>query len=150
MSAEPLPSRYPNLPGFDKRNRELVYAMIDAGWTGRITSKRHFMGKAPDGKTQITVPSKDGNNRGFANAHAQFMRWVKEHVTPEINEVWDAALETDDPILKDILNKIRMLVGQPDQSEEIEALKAENLELANQIVRLKEERATLRDLLTEE
>lgn len=94
---------YPPLPGFDKRNRALVYAMWDAGWTGRRTSKGHWLALAPDGTTKITVPSKDGNNRGFANAHAQFMRWVKAHATPEIQEVWDAALETDDPLLKDVL-----------------------------------------------
>lgn len=103
VSAQAAESRYPALPGFHKRNRELVYAMIDAGWTGRITSKQHFLAKAPDGKTTITVPSKDGNNRGIANAHAQFMRWVKEHVTPEIKQLWDTAVETDDPLVKDVL-----------------------------------------------
>ena len=102
MTAQPLLG-YPDLPGFDKENRELIYAMCDAGWTGRITSKRHWLGKAPDGKTTITVPSKNGNNRGLKNSHATFLRWVKQHSTPEIQKVWDAAIESDDPLIKDVL-----------------------------------------------
>jgi hypothetical protein len=51
---------------------------------------------------------------------------------------------------KDILNRIRVLVGQPDQSEEIAALQGKNTELANEVARLKQEKAALRDLLTEE
>lgn len=94
---------YPDLAGFDKENRELIYAMCDAGWTGRITSKRHWLGKAPDGKTTITVPSKNGNNRGLKNAHATFMRWVKAHVSPELKELWDKAAEETDPLVKDTL-----------------------------------------------
>jgi hypothetical protein len=77
MSTPQIDQYLPSLPGWDKENRSLVYAMIEAGWTGRITSKGHWFGKAPDGKTKITVPSKNGNNRGLANAEAQFMRWLK-------------------------------------------------------------------------
>ena len=50
----------------------------------------------------------------------------------------------------ELLTVIRALVGQPDQSDEINALREENMNLANEIVRLKDERAALRDLLTEE
>jgi hypothetical protein len=103
MTAAEQYSRYPALPGFDKENRELVFAMTDAGWTGRTTTKGHYLAKAPDGTTTITVPAKNGNNRGLKNAHAQFMRWVKEHVTPEIKELWDKAVAEDDPLVKDVL-----------------------------------------------
>jgi hypothetical protein len=103
MTAAERYSRYPALPGFDKENRELVFAMTDAGWTGRTTTKGHYLAKAPDGTTTITVPAKNGNNRGLKNAHAQFMRWVKEHVTPEIKELWDKAVAEDDPLVKDVL-----------------------------------------------
>jgi hypothetical protein len=48
-----------------------------------------------------------------------------------------------------MLDKIRLIVGQPDQSDEIAALTKENIDLANEVTRLKEERAALRDLLTE-
>jgi hypothetical protein len=78
MTAPQIDTRLPALPGFDKECRSLVYAMIEAGWTGRITSKRHWFGKSPDGKATITVPSKYGNNRGLANAEAQFTRWIRE------------------------------------------------------------------------
>lgn len=94
---------YPDLPGFAKENRELVYAMADAGWTGRMTSKGHFLAKAPDGKTQVTVPAKNGNNRGLKNSHAQFMRWMREQLSPELVALWDKAKEEDDPEIKDIL-----------------------------------------------
>lgn len=93
MSAQPNESRYPALPGFAKENRTLVYAMVDAGWTGRMTSKGHFLAKAPDGKKQITVPAKNGNNRGLANAKAAFTRWLKDTLPPEVQEVDRAAAE---------------------------------------------------------
>lgn len=94
---------YPDLPGFDKENRELIYAMCDAGWNGRITSKNHWLGKAPDGKTTITVPSKQGNNRGLKNAHATFMRWVRAQMSPELVELWDKAKDEDDPMVRDTI-----------------------------------------------
>lgn len=104
MTAQALMnSKYPTLPGFDKRNRELVYAMCDAGWTGRITGNGHWLAKAPDAATKITVPSKDNAGRGLKNAHAMFMRWMKDHATPEMQQVWDAAVEEDDPLIKDII-----------------------------------------------
>jgi hypothetical protein len=80
MTADPISSNLPTLPGFDKECKALIYAMVEAGWTGRITSKRHWFGKAPDSKTTITVPSKMGQNRGLANAEAQFMRWLKNQM----------------------------------------------------------------------
>lgn len=94
---------YPDLPGFDKENRELVYAMCDAGWTGRVTKKNHWLGRAPDSTTTITVPSKNGNNRGLKNAHATFMRWMRAQLSPELVELWDKAKEETDPELKDII-----------------------------------------------
>jgi hypothetical protein len=94
---------YPDLPGFAKENRELVYAMADAGWTGRMTSKGHFLAKAPDGKTTITVPAKNGSNRGLKNSHATFMRWMREQLSPELTALWDKAKQEDDPEIKDIL-----------------------------------------------
>lgn len=94
---------YPDLPGFDKENRELVYAMCDAGWTGRITSKNHWLGKAPDGKTTITVPSKQGNNRGLKNAHATYMRWLRNALSPELDEMWQKAKDEEDPLIKEVM-----------------------------------------------
>ena len=104
VAALPLGLRgYPDLPGFDKENRELVYAMHDAGWTGRRTSKGHFLAKAPDGKAQITVQAKNGNNRGLKNARSTFLRWVRDHMTPEENDLFDKAREETDPLVKDVL-----------------------------------------------
>jgi hypothetical protein len=48
---------------------------------------------------------------------------------------------------KQILDKVRMLVGQPDQTEEIDALKAEIAILEHEITRLRDERTALRELL---
>lgn len=102
-AAELSGSMYPDLPGFAKENRELVNAMCEYGWKGRITSKGHWMAKAPDGKTQITVPAKNGNNRGLKNAHATFMRWVKAQMPPEVAEAWEAAKTEPDPIIADVM-----------------------------------------------
>jgi hypothetical protein len=96
---------YPDLPGFDKHNRELIYAMCDAGWTGRRTSKGHWLGKAPDGHSTITVPSKQSNNRGLKNAQATFMRWVREHMPVEEQELFDKAKAETDPLIKDTLTE---------------------------------------------
>jgi hypothetical protein len=103
MTAAETFTRYPDLPGFAKENRELVYAMVEAGWTGRITSKGHWLGKAPDGKATITVPAKNGNNRGLKNAHATFMRWLREHVPAEERRIWDAAKESGNPLVQDVI-----------------------------------------------
>ena len=94
---------YPTLGGFDKRNRELVYAMCDAGWTGRRTSKGHWLAMAPDKTTKITVPAKDTAGRGLKNAQAQFMRWMREHMTDEERDLFDKAKAEDDPLVKDVL-----------------------------------------------
>jgi hypothetical protein len=96
-------SIYPQLPGFDKDNKSLVYAMCEAGWKGRMTSKGHWLAKAPDGKTQITVPAKNGNNRGLKNANASFMRWLREHLPEEERAIWDAAKDETDPMVQDII-----------------------------------------------
>jgi hypothetical protein len=77
--------------------------MCDAGWTGRRTSKGHWLGKAPDGTTTLTIPAKNGNNRGLANATAQFMRWLREHMSDEERDLFDKAKEEDNPIVKDVL-----------------------------------------------
>jgi hypothetical protein len=106
MSNAQIDSYLPSLPGWDKENRSLVYAMIEAGWTGRITSKGHWFAKAPDGTTKITVPSKNGNNRGLANAEAQFMRWLKAQMgtlpdgTPIIQTV-----RTGNPVVDGIVRE---------------------------------------------
>lgn len=104
MTAQPLIERtYPDLPGFDKENRSLIFAMVEAGWRGRITSKGHWMGRAPDGKQQITVPSKQGNNRGLKNASAQFAKWLRAQMPPEEQALYDTALTEQDPMIKDVI-----------------------------------------------
>lgn len=103
MSASPIGSIYPDLPGFAKENRELVNAMCEYGWTGRVTSKGHWLGKAPDGTTTLTVPAKNGNNRGLKNAHAVFMRWVKAQMPDDVRDAWDIAKQDPDPIIADVM-----------------------------------------------
>lgn len=103
MTAALAEARFPDLRGFDKENRELVYAMIDSGWTGRITSKNHWLGRSPDGKATVTVPSKNGNNRGLKNATAQFMKWVRDNATPEERDLYAAADGATDPVVREVI-----------------------------------------------
>lgn len=108
MTAQQIEQRLPLPPlaGFDKECRSLVYAMLEAGWTGRITSKRHWFGKSPDGKATITVPSKYGQNRGLANAEAQFMRWIKEQTgtLPDGTPIIEAR-NTGNPVVDGIIRE---------------------------------------------
>lgn len=89
--------------GFDDKAMDLVRLLVDYGWTGRVTSKGHWLGKAPDGKTTITVPSKmDNASRAEANAKAVFKKWVKD-TYPDVAEALDRVEDEDDPIVQDIL-----------------------------------------------
>jgi hypothetical protein len=91
------------LPGFDSKAHGLIELLTDYNWTGRVTSKGHWLGKAPDGKTTITVPSKmDNPSRAERNAKASFKKWVRD-TFPEVAAKLDAAGDEDDPILRDIL-----------------------------------------------
>ena len=91
------------LPGFDAKANGLIELLTDYDWTGRVTSKGHWLGKAPDGKTTITVPSKmDNPSRAEANAKATFKRWVRD-AFPDIATALDAAGDEDDPILHEVI-----------------------------------------------
>lgn len=127
MSTAEIPmSLYPDLPGFAKENKNLVFAMVEAGWRGRITSKGHWLGRAPDGKAQITVPAKNGNNRGLKNASASFLRWLRANAPEEERAVWDAA-KTADPISQD-------LIADGLVRKQTQRLVAENMERAHKEV----------------
>ncbi len=105
MTAQQIEQHLPALPGFDKECKALIYAMVEARWTGRVTSKRHWFGKSPDGKTTITVPSKMGMNRGLKNAKAQFMRWVREQAQfPDGTPVMEIP-NYGDPIVDSIIRE---------------------------------------------
>jgi hypothetical protein len=73
---------------------------------------------------------------------ALILSWF--HDRPDIEHVERPLIPLTD---KQILDKVRMLVGQPDQSEEIGVLKAQVLHLENEVSRLLEERSALRELL---
>lgn len=106
MTASPVDQHLPALPGFDRECKALIFAMVESGWTGRITSKRHWFGKAPDGKATITVPSKYGQNRGLANAEAQFMRWLKQQMgsLPDGTPIIETA-RTGNPVVDGIVRE---------------------------------------------
>lgn len=92
----------PSLTGFDKRARQMIDLALQRGWTGRMTSKGHFLAKAPDGKTTITIPSKmDSKARGAANAMSIFKRWMREQGTPQAAALMDLAVEGLDSIRYD-------------------------------------------------
>jgi hypothetical protein len=91
------------IPGFDDKAMGLIELLSDYDWTGRVTSKGHWLGKSPDGKTSITIPSKmDNPSRAEKNAKATFKRWVREQY-PDIAVALDAADNEDDPMIQDIL-----------------------------------------------
>jgi predicted RNA binding protein YcfA (HicA-like mRNA interferase family) len=87
-----------DLGGFDQRSRDLIKAMEACGWTGRRTTKGHWLGKAPDGTT-ITVPPKMSKpNRSAQNSEANFARWLRAQA-PEAVAAIEGADAIEDPIL---------------------------------------------------
>lgn len=104
MTADPISSRYPDLPrSFDAKARRLIFAMTDVGFTGRVTSKGHWLAKAPDGETFTVAPKSSAPNRGAQNAEAQFKRWLRNHAPAEVMEIVAAIEQTDEGIERDIL-----------------------------------------------
>lgn len=96
----------PDLRGFDARARQIISAAIAEGWTGRISSKGHWIGRAPDGKATMSVPRKmDDRGRTGANARATFAKWLRER-HPDVTEAIaaaEAAADEGDPIAASIL-----------------------------------------------
>jgi predicted RNA binding protein YcfA (HicA-like mRNA interferase family) len=79
-------------------SKKLIRSMEACGWTGRRTSKGHWIGKAPDGYT-ITVPPKmSRGNRTAQNCEAQFARWLRRQAPEEIAAIEGTDL-IEDPIL---------------------------------------------------
>jgi hypothetical protein len=76
---------------------------------------------------------------------ALMLEWAHERPDIEHSERILAPLND-----KQILDRIRMLVGQPDQSAQIEQLQLDLVQARGEITRLKEEKAALRELLTED
>lgn len=99
------------LRGFDQRAVALIHEAEDYGWTGRVSSKGHWIGRSPDGKTTMSVSKKvDSGNRTFQNCVADFRRWQREaavgtgqELSPALGEMTeqivqaDAVLDTMDP-----------------------------------------------------
>ena len=64
------------IPGFDDGARDLIRRMLDAGWTGRVSSKGHAILRAPDGKSTASVARDFTRARSGRNATADFERWL--------------------------------------------------------------------------
>lgn len=67
------------LRGWDKECKSLVDAAQALGWTGRISSKGHWIGRSPDGTETMAVQPKQSSNRGLENTKARFTRWCRNH-----------------------------------------------------------------------
>lgn len=93
-----------DLGGFDSDARQLIKTMESCGWEGRRTSKGHWLGKAPDGTTTITVPPKMSRpNRSAQNSEAQFARWLRTQAPEELSTLDDVMTNGDDTVADDIL-----------------------------------------------
>jgi hypothetical protein len=114
------------LAGFDDKANGLIELLHDYEWTGRVTSKGHWLGKAPDGKTTITIPSKmDNPSRAERNARATFKKWVRD-AFPEIAESLDAVEAEEDPIIRDTLEgKAHRLVNEQGVRQITKAMQRE-------------------------
>jgi hypothetical protein len=122
------------IPGFDDKAMGLVNLLIDYGWTGRVTSKGHWLGKAPDGKTTITIPSKmDNASRAERNARATFRKWVREQF-PDIAESLDKAYEEENPVTREVLMKrAQKMVTEQNEEVIVNAMQRDIGELLNSI-----------------
>lgn len=95
-----------SLPGFDRRARAMVKDMLDHGWTGRVSSKGHWIGRSPDGTATIAVArNMDAPNRARQNTEAEWTRWKRaQHpVTVAVVDASGDALLAGDFIAADIL-----------------------------------------------
>jgi hypothetical protein len=93
-------------PGFDRTARAMVKDMLAHGWTGRLSSKGHWIGRAPDGVTTISVPRNlDAPNRARQNANADWTRWKRaQHVeVAALVDKADAATIDGDPVSAAVL-----------------------------------------------
>jgi len=81
-----------DLRGFDSRARSIIETAHQFGWTGRVTTKGHYLMRAPDGLA-ITVPSKlDGRPRSEKNTIAPFRKWLREH-SPHATAIMDSVAD---------------------------------------------------------
>ena len=64
--------------GFDRESRDLISEAEGWGWTFRLSSKGHAIGKAPDGRTTMSVTPRQSKARTGRNQRAEFERWVRE------------------------------------------------------------------------
>ena len=66
-----------SLAGFDKAAKEVIKEMQAHGWTGRVSSKGHWIGRAPDGVATIAVGRNlSAPNRARQNTLAEWARWL--------------------------------------------------------------------------
>lgn len=70
---------------FDQRARDLIFEAQEYGWTFRISSRGHAIGRAPDGRSTFsvsdTVDSKHGGSRIMRR---EFERWKKDQDTTKL------------------------------------------------------------------
>lgn len=98
----------PSLPGFDRRARAMVKDMIDHGWTGRVSSKGHWIGRSPDGTATISVArNMDAPNRARQNTEAEWTRWKRtQHpVAVAAVDAADDALRAGEFVAAEILER---------------------------------------------
>lgn len=63
---------------FSREAREIIKRLEDQGWTFRVSSNGHAIGKSPEGSHSISVaPRLSARNRAYQNTLAEVRRWEK-------------------------------------------------------------------------
>lgn len=64
-----------DIRAFDQAATDLVLEMVDADWTGYISSKGHAIMFAPDGRATLSIARDSKRGRSGRNAAAAYRRW---------------------------------------------------------------------------
>jgi guanyl-specific ribonuclease Sa len=95
------------LIGFDKEARQHINTLLAMGWTGRLSSKGHWIGRSPDeSRTTISISRNlNGRGRTGANVRSDIARWMRDHA-PQVETLMQKAEDAyrdGDAIAADIL-----------------------------------------------
>lgn len=64
---------------FEDESWEIIDAAQQHGWKFRVSSKGHAIGRAPDGKTTLSVSPQNKGTSTRRNQRAPWERWLRQH-----------------------------------------------------------------------
>lgn len=73
-----------DLRAWDAKAWAIIRDAQDLGWTFRVSGKGHAIGRAPDGKSTMSVANRYDSKRSGTNARAELERWKKQHDTSQL------------------------------------------------------------------